>query len=351
MTTDRARGVLRAGAVLGLIVMLAIALAAWAIASSSDGVDDDPSGLDPGGLAKLDPKSRELARFLDTGELVGGAFVTREPSDVLDLGRSMGLDPQGGDEPDQPQLGPGEQAQVYFLGPYQPIIRLAAHPAVMSATLAEDFRALRAIAPPRPVGGAMPVPGKPYVAVPLPVDLPSLEIPADRRALILASLSQVVETIDGRPYASVSIGSDCGDVAQVSCTIGIAGVAAGSVDQSDTWSAVATKAAGWSVALEPGQPHLAGVPRWLAREAERIARSDPVTAAEIGRYEEIRDFTWDGAAPGMIRIRYWRTCQFGSQPLMATLADHGVPCLDLLDVTIDVPAGGVVSRETSQQRT
>jgi len=350
VTADRSQRLVRTAAVIAAAVILATALAAvWAIVSSSDGADDDRSGPDPVGFAKLDPKSQQLARFLSPGELVGGSFVTREPSDVLDLGRSMGLDPQGGDEPDQPELGPDEQTVVLFFGPPDATVRLAAHPIVISATLGEDFKALRALAPPRPAGEPIPVPGRPYVAVPLPFD-PSLRIPEDRRALILGSLSQLVETIDGRPYASVSIGSDCADVAEASCTIKLEGLAPGSVDQWDWWSAVATKAARWSVAFEPGQLHLAGVPRWLAREAERIARTDPATAADIGQYEEIRDFTWDGAAPGLIRIRYWRTCHFGSQPLMASLADHGVPCLDYLDVTVDVPAGRVISRDTIVER-
>ena len=262
----------------------------------------------------------------------------------------MGLDPQGGDEPDQPKLGPGEQAQVSFLGPYQPIIRLAAHPTVMSATLAEDFRALRAVVPPRHAGEQLPISGRPYVAVPLPIDPNSPEMPPDRRGPILASLAPILETIDGRPYASVSINASCIAVPVDECTVDLAGLAAGSIDQWDTWSVVATKAAGWSVALVPGQPHLAGVPRWLAREAEWIARSDPVTAAEIGQYEEIRDFTWDRAAPGVIRIHYWRGCQLGSLPKVAWVADAGV-CLEYLDVTVDVPAGRVIGRETILERT
>ncbi len=61
------------------------------------------------------------------------------------------------------------------------------------------------------------------------------------------------------------------DEAQVSkCTVDLAGRRPWIESTSRTrGQVVATKAAGWSVALEPGQPHLAGVPRWLAREAER----------------------------------------------------------------------------------
>ena len=113
------------------------------------------------------------------GESVGG------PSSPAGLESRLGdrrLVPQGASEAEQPELGPEEQAVVLFLGPPEATIRLAAHPIVMSATLAEDFRALRAIAPLRPPGGAMPVPGKPYLAVPLPVDLPSLEMSVDAGA-------------------------------------------------------------------------------------------------------------------------------------------------------------------------
>jgi hypothetical protein len=353
MTRTRV-GLLQAGLLVALALFLVAAFAAvWVTSSGWEQVEDGAVGLDPVGVAKLDPKSRVLVGLLDAGESVGGSFVTRDPSLILDLGRSLGLDARDGVEVEQPQLGPGEQAQVYIFGPSHPITRLAAHPAVVSTTLSEDFRALRPVASPRPAGDTIPIliPGRPYLVVPVPMDPMSPEIPADRRAPILASLGQLVETIDGRPYTNVSIGSDCDDVAQISCTINLEGLAPGSVDQWDWWSGAATKAAGWSVALEPGQPNLAGVPRWLAREAERIARNDPATAAEIGQYEEIRDFVWDRAAPGVIRIRYWRICQFGSQPQIASLADHGVPCLDYLDVTVDVPAGRVISRETIVERT
>ena len=164
---NRNPGFVVAGAVLALVAALALIAASWGLLSGADRINENTSGIHPVGLAKLDPKSMELARFLDRGEMVGGTLVTREPSVVLDLGRSLGLEPQGGAEAEeQPQLGPGEQAQVYFFGPYQPIIMLAAHPRVMSATLAEDFRALRAVAPPRPPGEATPIPGRPYVAVP-----------------------------------------------------------------------------------------------------------------------------------------------------------------------------------------
>jgi hypothetical protein len=347
-------GLLQAGLLVALALFLVAAFAAvWVTSSGWEQVEDGAVGLDPVGVAKLDPKSRALVGLLDAGESVGGSFMTRDPSLILDLGRSLGLDARDGVEVEQPQLGPGEQAQVYIFGPSHPITRLAAHPAVVSTTLSEDFRALRPVASPRPAGDTIPIliPGRPYLVVPVPMDPMSPEIPADRRAPILASLGQLVETIDGRPYTNVSIGSDCDDVAQISCTINLEGLAPGSVDQWDWWSGAATKAAGWSVALEPGQPNLAGVPRWLAREAERIARNDPATAAEIGQYEEIRDFVWDRAAPGVIRIRYWRICQFGSQPQIASLADHGVPCLDYLDVTVDVPAARVISRETLMERT
>jgi hypothetical protein len=336
------------------LAILVVAFAAlWVTSSGWVQGEDDAAGFDPLGVAKLDPKSRQLSGLLDAGESVGGSFVTRDPSLILDLGRSLGLDPQGADEIEQPQLGPGEQAQVYLFGLTQPMIRLAAHPAVMSATLAEDFRALRPVAQPRAAGEPIPIliPGRPYVAVPLPMDPMSPEIPPDRRAPILASLGQLVETIDGRPYASVSIDADCVDVPVSGCTISFAGLPAGSSDQWDTWSGAATKAAGWTVAFEPGQaPQLAGVPRWLTREAERIARSDAATATLIGQYEEIRDVTWDPAAAGQIRIRYWRMCALGSLPRTAWLADHGVPCLDLLDVTVDVSTARVVSRLPSEER-
>jgi hypothetical protein len=355
VTVDRSPGLIRAGAALFLIaVLVAVVAALWGFSSAPDRAQDDTSGFDPAGLAKLDGKSLELARFLDAGEFVGGTLVTQEPSVVIALGRSFGLTPEGGDDIDQVELGPGEQAQAYFLGPHQAIIKLAGHPSVISATLSEDVRALRVVAPPRPAGEPMPISGRPYVGVPLPVEPSLLDMALDRRAQILASLGEIVETIDGRPYVSVSISGDCAEVAQVSCTIDIAGVAPRSVDQWDSWSGVATEASGWSVTLEPARSHLAGVPRWLAREAERIARNDPAAAAEIGQYEEVVDFTWDHEAPGLISIRYWRGCEFGSHPRIAWLADHGVAdagvCRDLLDVTVDVPANDVVSRHASQEQ-
>jgi hypothetical protein len=309
----------------------------------------DLGALDPGGVARLDPASRDLVGILDPGEWVNGSLLTREPAEVADLARTMALAPMVGDVVD----GPGEQGDVNLLGPHEAIIRLAAHPSVTSLFLAEDLRVLRAVAPPRPAGEAMPNPGQPYLGLPLPIRPDAFAVPPEWRAAILTSLAETVRTIDGRPYETVSFDWTCEDSGPMTCYGDFTGVAGGSGGRSDGWSFHAAEADGWAVVLEPGQPRLNGVPRSLGREAERIARSDPASAAAIADYAWVWGFTWNPASPGLVQVSYARQCETGSAARTASLSMGPIAatgqCRDMLVITVDIPTGQVLGRDVLQE--
>ncbi|HEV8546725.1 MAG TPA: hypothetical protein VGQ64_10565 [Candidatus Limnocylindrales bacterium] len=303
------------------------------------------AALDPAGVARLDPGSRDLAGILDPGEWVSGSFLTQDPAVVADLARTMGLAPMIGDV----VVGPGEQGDVNVLGPHEAIVQLAAHPSVTSLFLAEDLRVLRAVSPPRPVGEAMPSPGEPYLGLPLPIRPDAFAVPPEWRAAMLTSLAGTVQTIDGRPYETVSFDGTCEDSGPMTCYGDLTGVVGGSGGRSDGWSFHAAEADGWAVVLEPGQPRLNGVPRWLGREAERLARSDPASAAALADYAWVWGFTWNPASLGLVQVSYARPCESGSTSRTASLAIGPIAatgqCRDMLVITVDVPAGQVVGRQ------
>jgi hypothetical protein len=305
--------------------------------------------LDPGGVARLDPASLDLVGVLDPGEWVNGSLLTRDPAAVADLARALALDPMDADI----VVGPGQQGDVNVLGPHEAIVRLAAHPSVTSLSLSEDLRVLRAVAPPRPAGEAMPNPGLPYLGLPLPIRPDPIAIPAEWLAAMQLSLGETVQTIDGRPYDSLTLDGTCEDAGALTCYGDLTGVARGSGGRSDGWSFHAIEQTGWTVVLEPGQPRLNGVPRWLGREAERIARNDPASAAAIEDYAWVRGFTWIAASPGLIQVSYARQCEVGSTSRVASLAIGPVAatgeCRDMLVITVDVPTGQVVGRQFFQE--
>jgi hypothetical protein len=117
------------------------------------------------------------------------------------------------------------------------------------------------------------------------------------------------------------------------------------------WRVTATAASGWSAIGGPeDRPTYSGVPRWLAREAERIARSDPATAAVIATYAWIGSSEWDPAAPGVISLLYGRSCD--AQVFRLALAGRGVlagtgECFDYLKLRVDVDGKLVVGQATS----
>lgn len=307
------------------------------------------AALDPAGVARLDPASRDLIGILDPGEWVNGSLLTREPAVVAELAQTMGLAPMVGDV----VVGPGEQGDVNLLGPHEAMVRLAAHPSVTSLLLAEDLRVLRVVAPPRPAGEALPNPGQPYLGLPLPIRPDAFPVPPEWRAAMLTSLAGTVQTIDGRPYESVTFDGTCEDSGPMTCYGDLTGVVGGSGGRSDGWSFHAAEADGWAVVLEPGQPRLNGVPRWLGREAERIARSDPASAAAIADYAWVWGFTWNPASPGLVQVRYARQCETGSAARTASLAMGPIAatgeCRDMLVITVDIPTGQVVGREVLQE--
>lgn len=351
---DRARGVQaamngpRRGLILSLgvgalLVLVGAVLLRGALEPSAADAGLPSAGpvIDAGAIAKLDPESRELALAIPSAESVDATYIAADrirAEAVAAAARSAGL---------EPHVSIGEDATVSMFGPIDRILALLSNPSVGRAEIREDTRALRPAAAPLAAGWSMPVPGRPYAGDTLPVDPTDVLIPAQRRAFLFATVADLVVTIDGAPYDRLRAEGTCGGGQAPECQLYLYGLTAGAPFAFDTWSIHATAAMGWLARIDPGDgPYLAGIPRWLAREAERIARDDPAASHDLAAYSSILGFTWDPARPGVISVTYGRDCVTSADRRVASLgalpfADTG-ECIDILTVVVDVGTAKVV---------
>jgi hypothetical protein len=291
-------------------------------------------------LGKLDRNSRPVAEALLSNDLVSATYVTgdaRRAALVVDRARALGLEATVEDE---------ERRTVRVSGTRSTTLVLAGLPVVNLVFLEENDRVDRPLAAPLPRPLVVPQPGTPYRILGLPADGGGLSDLGNRRATILAGLADVVVTIDGQPYADVEWAHAC-DPGE--CSVALAGRPAGGVAR-DQWAVHGSEPGGWiGRALPDDPPVLLGVPRWLTREAERIARTDPAAEAAIAAFDWIGETTWDPAAPGVITLYYLSACGccgLLDDPLAAQVAeadpDPGA-CAPGLQVSVDVGAGRVVA--------
>jgi hypothetical protein len=334
-----------------VVAMAGVALIAGTLAfiappgdvAPSDGAESGPR-LDPSALSKLSPATRDIALALEPGESVESVLETTNSRLIVALARGHGLAPVASD--------PGVEL-VEVTGPIEQILALVGHPSVSGASLNEVVLAMRPIAAPITDDTALPLPGRPYVAgVPLNVEPSALGIARDRREPMLASLAKAIVTIDGQPYGGFEIAAWCHtEAGQERCGFEALGAVSRSGGRSDMWRVTATAASGWSAIGGPeDRPTYGGVPRWLSREAERIARSDPAIAAVISTYEWIGGPEWDPDAPGVISLLYGRSCDahvfrlaFAGRGVLAETGD----CFDYLTLRVDVGRKLVVGQATS----
>lgn len=328
---------------IGAIAVVAVAVAAVVSSPSLAGPTPTLSpaeALSPeerAGFANLELASRPIALAIEPDEVAYGHFVSGNADRaevVADRARALGLRPVVSD--DQP---PG----VHVKATRSTILEIAALPEVANASIEEDLSAMRGIAGPLPAGTLFPVPGMPYADSGLTVDASELTIRADRLRGLLGPLAAKIVTIDGRPYDEARAEGTCD---AMSCELTLFGFAALAAGQTDVWRVQSSAATGWLGAPIPNDagPELDGIPRWLVREAERIARTDPGAAARIARQELIIDATWNPASPGVISLFYQTGCGLGAggaPPLGRQLADTG-ECVDQLMVVVDVPRGRVI---------
>jgi hypothetical protein len=341
-------GILVGSAVVAIagVAIIAVALvfvAAPGIDGPSDGSDSGPR-LDPNALAKLSPGARDVALALEPGESVESVLETTNSRLIVALARGHSLAPVASD----PRV-----EIVEVTGPIEQILALVGHPSVSGASLNEGVLAMRPVAAPLADDTTLPMPGRPYVAgVPLNVEPSALGIARERREPMLASLAKAIVTIDGQPYQGFEIAAYCHtEAGQERCGFEALGAVSRSGGRSDVWRVTATAASGWSAIGGPeDRPTYSGVPRWLSREAERIARSGPATAAVIATYEWIGGSKWDPDAPGVISVLYGRSCDahvfrlaFAGRGVLAETGD----CFDYLTLRVDVRRKLVVGQATS----
>jgi hypothetical protein len=335
-------------------VGLAVALAAGiGIASVVASPSVAPSPVAPGAdltaaeqavLGKLDADSRRLAIALEPEESVQATFVAgneQRAELVADQARTLGLVPSTTDM---------DRPTVAVTGPRRTVLSLAAMTAVASVTLEEDRRSDRPVAAAIPPPVSVPQPGAPYAGSGLPLDQLDFRHLGAHKATIVAGLPDLVLSIDGQPYASHELEGGCDPT---SCFASLIGHQAGSTAYGDRWTVRGSAATGWFGVPDPGDPPLlTGVPRWLVREAERVARADPGVVAALAGFDTIGDATWSPSAPGIIRLSYFAACgccgfngDIAGRVAMAEIAeaDPGPgACAPTLIVTVDVGAGRVV---------
>ena len=283
------------------------------------------------GLAKVDVDSRRLAMALAPNELVTAHFQTGNDvraERVVGRARDLGLDPVIEDD---------ERPSVRVLGPRVGVLTIASMTEVNRVWLDEDLRALRPVAAAigRPI--ALTSPGQPYLALGIPAPgSRSLEDLGPHRDRMLASLGGVVVTFDGRPYEHIDLEGSCGTT---DCILKLGGQVADGSD-GDYWSVTASAATAWIGEVRPDDlPVLAGLPRWLVREAERIARADPKALAAIRNFDSMGSSFWNPDRPGVVELRYLSACGCcGTRGVMLAafpVADQAA-CVPELRVAIDV---------------
>jgi hypothetical protein len=260
----------------------------------------------------LDARELGLVRSLQPGETVSAYFW--EVSDARRLfatAAELRLPIEG--DPGDPQT------TIKVTGPPATVIALVARSGAGEVHLEERLDALRPVAAPLMPWQSIPVPGAPYRSFPLPgvtVRRTGTPLPAVAEQLFLQSAAPLVRTITGSPHDELDITLNCerqGCVAVVSGQFNDSGL--NGTSRGDAWAFVAVEATGWRArrdpvraqALKGGQGEwFTAVPRWIAREAERIARANPVIAARIAGYEWIEGFGWDPDRPGLVRVVYGR---------------------------------------------
>jgi hypothetical protein len=302
-----------------------------------------PTGSSPPrAFFKLDGPSRELAESLSPGEVVTASFFARDDEQVAEITRrarkaGLKVEPTGGEKP-----------QVTVTGAHEAILELATLAIVGAGRLQEDIRAMRLIAAPIEPGWSMPVPGLPYADAGLTLDPGRMPVPPDRRAALLAALAGLVETIDGQPYADLAVDGACSGEPVTDCWVYLDGAGVKGSERTDRWPIHASVATGWFAVFDRGDPPtFRAVPRWLGREAERIARADQPALERIRAYAWIDYIAWNPTVPGVIEIGYGRTCGGGLGSAHMASLDHGPvaedgTCEEFLTITVDLAGGRVV---------
>jgi hypothetical protein len=287
---------------------------------------------DPGVLA---PPALALLDVLDPGEVASATVSIAESAeaDVVARAQELGFEVMG------PIFG-----QITVDGPAADLRRLAEAEGVLSLSVSERREALRPAAPPRE-SFDIPVPGRPYDTLPAPgVEIEQWAVHVDRehRDRILALIAPHLVSLSGQPYDHAWAGIDCdegGGPPPVRCRVMFMGRYHWTSDLHDGWEFRVSAERGW--VPEPNleiPPTYGAMPRWLAREAERIARADPGAASRIGTYELIEDFAWHPRDPGIVDVRYSR--HMAEARLPGHVAEVGWP-KDFLIVEVDVAAGRV----------
>jgi hypothetical protein len=288
--------------------------------------------LPPLGVAKLDPPSGALVKELGPGEWTRAELSVTAEAPVRRLATEAGL-----------QVAPGFEGAgvIVVLGPLPAILRVASDAAVVGVVLREDDRALRPVAAPLPANTVLPVPALPYVgrALVIPPEQGAGAIPAGRRAALMAALEGEITTIDGAPYSRLQSSESC-EPKPVTCRLSVTGQRenASLLAQADVWDAhlVLTPTGVQTTVIAMSASAL---PRWLAREAERIARSDGPTAVLIGRYATLSTFRWASGGNLVISIEYTRT---GPCKPRGGIGLGPRECTDALTVAVDPAARTVV---------
>ena len=284
-------------------------------------------GIDP----LLDPASRDLLATIDPNEAIVATITASQPGAVATAARARGLTAEV-----------VSNDMVVVDGPLDSVLDFATDVHPISVGLGEDPAVDRWIPADRPIV-TIPVPGRPYLTQPMVADLARVVMPLERRAPMLRSLADAIETIDGRAYARLDLSGSCDpeDLGPV-CTLYATGSVAGGGERTDDRSMRGDARSGWRGTLVDGTLFLHSVPRLLVRAAEWTARHDPAAAKALRAYETCCDAGWDPARPGQIQLGYVRPCVESVAPAGRDIAATG-DCFERLLITVDTRAGRVLS--------
>jgi hypothetical protein len=281
--------------------------------------------------ALLDPPSRDLLATIDPAEAIVATITTTQAEVTAAAARARGLTAEV-----------VANDIVVVDGPLQPVLAFAAaaHPVLVQ--LGEDPAVDRWLPDARP-NVAIPVPGRPYLTRAFVVDLSRVTMPPERRAPMLRSLADAIETIDGRPYARLDLSGSCDPEEQGPvCTLYSGGSVTGAGERADDRSMRADARSAWQAILVDGTVFLHSVPRALVRSAEWTARHDPAAAKALSAYQTCCDAAWDPARPGTIQLSYVRPCAESVAPVGLEIAATG-DCFERLVITVDLGAETVLS--------
>jgi hypothetical protein len=278
--------------------------------------------------AVLDPGSRDLLTWVDPEETIEATLDVADPKQVAADATRRGFSAEA--------FSP---ESVLVIGRRNDVLVFAAGMPLTKLMIAEDHRPDRWL-PAEKLTVAVPLPGFPYLGTGVPVDASRLNMSEKRRAALVVMLGRSVRTIDGQPYARISVQGDCDPGTVPVCILRSSGVTAGAGGRSDELVVVSND-------QTAGEPRFDGgiygsVPRELARAAEWIARHDPVSVAAITGYESCCSFRWEPARPGLIAVGWWRPCAAAVAEPGRPLAETG-DCFDSLEIAVDVGRATVVS--------